>query len=33
MSGIVAGYVIAGGGLLAIVGLVVKNQLASKNAK
>jgi hypothetical protein len=33
MPGIIAGGIIAGGGLLAIVGLVVKQQMAAKNGK
>jgi hypothetical protein len=30
MPGVIAGYVLAGGGLLAIVGIAVKNTLAAK---
>jgi hypothetical protein len=33
VPGIIAGGVLAGGGLLAIVGLVIKQQLASKGSK
>jgi hypothetical protein len=33
MSGVIAGYILAGGGLLAIVGLAVKNTLAAKSGK
>lgn len=33
MPGVIAGYVLAGGGLLAIVGIAVKNTLAAKASR
>ena len=33
MPGVIAGYVIAGGGLVAIVAVAVKNTLAAKSGR